>query len=638
MTSFDPAAAFGARPSVTNLSVSPDGLSIAYIAPVEAGQGAVLYTMRLDATPKAVAVFAANGKPFRLSNCDWVSNSRLACTVYGVEKAPALNFEPVSFTRVVAIDADGGDLKQLSTRQAPYSRRVQLGGGEILDLLPDEDGTVLMSRSYLPDDHTGLARKGLGVDRLDTRTLQSSRVEEPRENAIQYISDGRGHVRIMALQSIGNARGQLNGTVNYLYRRNGARGWLPLSVYDAVDRTGFWPVAVDPDQNVALGYRKKDGRQALYKVALDGSLREDLVYAHPDVDVGSLIFIGRRHRAVGVAYSTDRSHVIYFDPSIEALHVSLAKALPENPSMRFMDASVDESRLLILAGSDHDPGQYYLFDRTAHQLRRLLAVREALEGVPLASVRPIEYPAGDGTKIPAYLTLPPGRDSAEGLPGIVMPHGGPSARDTWGFNWLAQYFAARGFAVLQPNYRGSSGYGDAWFEQNGFQSWAIAVGDVLDAGRWLVARSKVNPRQLAIVGWSYGGYAALQAAVVDPSVFKAVIAIAPVTDMESAKEEHRNSPDYDLMDRIIGVGRHLHEGSPLPNASRIKVPVLLFHGTLDRNVGYDQSRRMAAALAAAHVPCELVTFADLDHQIDDSQARIQMLRKSDAFLRETMGP
>jgi dipeptidyl aminopeptidase/acylaminoacyl peptidase len=218
-----------------------------------------------------------------------------------------------------------------------------------------------------------------------------------------------------------------------------------------------------------------------------------------------------------------------------------------------------------------------------------------------------------------------------------MPHGGPSARDYWGFDWLAQFFAARGFVVIQPNFRGSSGYGDAWFMKNGFKSWPIAIGDVLDAGRWLVANGIADPEKLAIVGWSYGGYAALQSAVVDPKVFKAVVAIAPVTDLAALKEEHRHWTDFELVSEFVGEGPHVRDGSPIENAERIKVPVLLFHGALDHNVGFLQSKRMASRLTSAGARCELVTWDDLDHQLDDSEARTKMLRKSEEFLRQAMG-
>jgi dipeptidyl aminopeptidase/acylaminoacyl peptidase len=319
------------------------------------------------------------------------------------------------------------------------------------------------------------------------------------------------------------------------------------------------------------------------------------------------------------------------------LLTSLAKALPGQQLLNIADSSLDESKLLIRAGSDHDPGVYYLFDRKLRQLQTFLVVRGELEGVKLADVKPIHYQAADGTQIPAYMTLPPGVDTPKNLPAIVMPHGGPDARDYWRFDWLAQFYASRGYVVLQPNFRGSTGYGDDFFKQNGFRSWPTAIGDVLDAGRWLVAQGMASPDKLAIVGWSYGGYAALQSAVVDPSVFKAVVAIAPVTDLPQLKEDRREWSDFLIVSREIGEGPHVREGSPALNAAKIKVPVLLFHGEIDRNVPIRQSKEMADHLAAAGVPHELVTWPDLDHQLEDSAVRAEMLRKSDAFLRHAMG-
>jgi dipeptidyl aminopeptidase/acylaminoacyl peptidase len=277
-----------------------------------------------------------------------------------------------------------------------------------------------------------------------------------------------------------------------------------------------------------------------------------------------------------------------------------------------------------------------LFDKKQRQLQTFLVVRAELEGVKLANVKPVHYQAADGTMIPGYLTLPPGVDTPKDLPAIVMPHGGPSARDYWGFNWLAQFYASRGYVVLQPNFRGSKGYGDDFFKQNGFRSWPTAIGDVLDAGKWLVAQGIASPDKLAVVGWSYGGYAALQSAVVDPTVFKAVIAIAPVTDLADLKEQYRHWSNFLVISREIGEGPHVREGSPALNAAKIKVPVLLFHAEMDRNVPIRQSKEMADHLAGAGVAYELVTWPDLDHQLDDSAARAEMLRKSDAFLRRAM--
>jgi dipeptidyl aminopeptidase/acylaminoacyl peptidase len=246
-------------------------------------------------------------------------------------------------------------------------------------------------------------------------------------------------------------------------------------------------------------------------------------------------------------------------------------------------------------------------------------------------MKPMTFAAADGTQIPGYLTLPPG-SAGKNLPAIVLPHGGPSARDEWGFDYLVQFFAARGYAVLQPNFRGSSGYGSDWFQHNGFQSWRTAIGDVNDAGRWLVQQGIADPHKLAIVGWSYGGYAALQSQVLDPDLFKAVVAIAPVTDLEQLRQDHRDYTDYNLVSAFIGQGPHVTEGSPAQNVARFHAPVLLFHGDYDQNVAVVHSKLMADRLKGAGKSVQMVEFPDLDHYIDDADKRAQMLAQIDAFL------
>ena len=393
---------------------------------------------------------------------------------------------------------------------------------------------------------------------------------------------------------------------------------------------------MDSKQDVVYGFDDKDGRRALYRVALTEGLKRDLVLERPDVDVDGLIQIGRQGRVVGATYATEKRAVEFFDSDLKALAASLRKPLGADALVSFVDASADENRLVVFVGSDTDAGRYYLLDRKTRHMDELLPVRPPLEKATLAPVKAITYRAADGTMIPAYLTLPIG-GAAKGLPAIVMPHGGPSSRDEWGFDWLPQYFAARGYAVLQPNYRGSSGYGSRWFQKNGFQSWRTAIGDIDDAGRWLVAQGIASPSELAIVGWSYGGYAALQSNVLDPDLFKAVVAVAPVTDLETLRGESKNYTNHALNDAFIGHGAHVREGSPAQNAARFRAPVLMFHGDLDANVGIGESRLMAAKLREAGKKVELVEFHDLDHQLPDDTARATLLAKSDAFLRASMG-
>jgi dienelactone hydrolase len=631
------AKAFGARPAVLDASLSPDGQSIALIQPLADGQASALFVARLDGKSQPKPILISSGKPDRLTGCGWASNTRLVCQIYMVTMRDAIR---MVFTRMVALNADGTKVQELSATSNNYTQEYRQFGGGVIDWLADDPsgGSVLMSRAFHEEDSTGTLlanqKRGLGVEKVDTNTLQRTLVEQPRQEVEGYISDQHGAVRIYGHRPKTTA-GYMTSRVNYFYRPAGGGSWTPLSSADDDARTGFEPTDVDRELNAAYGFERVDGRLAVVRMALDGSAKREVLVSRNDVDVDRLIRVGRQHKVVGASFATDRRQVEFFDPKLKATAAALSKALGQ-PNIRFVDASQDGTHLLLWAGTDVDPGRYYLFDGAAKRLAEVTPGRPELAGYKLSPVKAITYKAADGTEIPAYLTLPPGSDG-KNIPAIVMPHGGPESRDEWGFDWLAQYFANRGYAVLQPNFRGSSGYGEAWFEKNGFQSWRTAIGDVADAGRWLNAQGVAAPGKLAIVGWSYGGYAALQSSVLDPDLFKAVVAIAPVTDLDALREEARVYTSFKVVDTYIGHGPHVKEGSPAQNAEKIKAPVLMFHGDQDVNVGVGESRLMASRLKSAGGKGELVVYPGLDHQLDDSQVRAQMLDKADGFLHASLG-
>lgn len=621
----NPAAAFGARESVEHISLSPDGQQVAWLQP-GLGQVTELRVSSAAGGGKSRLVTSSDGNPFRLERCNWAATDRLVCFATGLIKHAGSRGNMVTLTRLLAIDADGGNPRELG-RQLPGVLLRQFDG-DVLDWL-DQTGSVLMQRPNSTDWPVALA-----VDRVDTRTLKSVSIEKAVRAVDRYLADGGGNVRLRARVTT-TPQGLLESQVHYEYRLAGVRDWRKFGTLDRLTREGVDPLAVDGPSNSVFVLKKLDGRQALYRVKLDETLASELVYAHPTVDVADVVTIGPGRRAIGARYVTEATGIQYFDPAYQALARSLAKALPALPAITFVDASRDEKRILIRASSDQDPGRYYLFDRAAGSLNELLLARPELEGVPLSVVKQVTYSTADGTKVPAYLTLPPGSPGTD-LPGIVIPHGGPAARDEWGFDWLAQFFAHQGYAVLQPDFRGSTGYGEKWLLENGFKSWRTAIGDVNDAGRWLVREGIAADGKLAIAGWSYGGYAALQANVLDPGLFKAVVAIAPVTDLERLKEQSRPFVNFRLVQESIGSGPHVTEGSPARNAAAFRAPVLLFHGDRDEAVHIKQSRQLDAALRAAGKQSELVVYAGLEHDLADSGARADMLRRSASFLAEQL--
>jgi len=613
---------FGAVPAVYDISLSPDGSKLAFIA---SGGGGITDLFVIDlsqAKQTPVRVTRATGDPENLYWCNWISNVRLVCEVGGRQE---YNGDIFGFSNIVAINSDGSKLKLLSN----YRRSVtgSSSGGSVLDWLPYEENNILMMRGA-----GGLSDYGWGVIKIDTTTGKTKDVERGRGEAVEYISDGLGNVRIMGMR-IKEGRTELDsGRIRYFYRADdNSNEWEVLSTLDYANRTGFNPYAVDPATNRVLGFAPYQGRQALKAMALDGTAKTEVIFSHDEVDVDGLIRIGRNNRVVGVSYATEKRQAVYFDTELSKLATALSNALGDGKSINFVDSSQDESKLLIWAGADTDPGQYFLFDKNSKEMKPLLGVRPLVEKQKLAISEPVSYPAADGTMIPAYLTLPPD-GSNNNIPAIVMPHGGPTARDEWGFDWMAQFFANQGFAVIQPNFRGSSGYGDDWYHKNGFQGWETAIGDVSDAGRWLVSQGIAKPSALSIVGWSYGGYAALQSAVLAPDLFKAVVAIAPVTDLALLKSESRRYYSGAITRDFIGSGPHIKEGSPAQNAATIKAPVLLFHGDYDQNVNVKQSRLMANKLKDNGKSVQYFEYPKLAHSLHDSEVRAEMLQKSLDFL------
>lgn len=627
------AAIFGARPAVAQMSIAPDGKKIAYVGAAQ-GQASVLFVADL-ASGTVNPITYSDNKPLDLRACWWSANERLVCWYYGIDVVYALR---VSYTRIVSLDADGKNIRALAAPVPQDANRPSQYDGTVIDWL-DHTGQVLMARDHVSGGTTGTlisndSAGGIGVDMVDTRTDRARPIERPLPTADDFITDGKGHVRIRGLSRLDSNEEQYVGIEDYQYRARNDGPWQNFSSFDTAAEKGVHPIAVDPVLNVAYALNDKDNRRALYRISLDGSMKSELVLDNPTVDIDDVLKINGR--VIGASYTAEREVDVYFDPEYKALVQQLAKVLPKTPLIDIVDATPDENMLLIRASSDTDEGRFYIFQKSSHAIQQLMPVQPMAEGVALASVKSITYKSFDGTDVPAYLTLPVG-SSGKNLPAIVMPHGGPGSRDVWGFDWLAQFFAARGYAVIQPEFRGSTGFGEAWFLKNGFQSWKTSIGDVNAAGRWLIAQGIADPARLGIFGWSYGGYAALQSNVLDPDLFKAAVAVAPVTDLTMLRSESAAFRNNALEKQFIGSGALLEEASPARHAAAFKAPVLMFHGTKDINVGFAESVAMNDALQHAGKQSELVRYPDLDHQLGDSKVRADMLAKADAFLRKSMG-
>ncbi|WP_234029480.1 S9 family peptidase [Erythrobacter sp. THAF29] len=633
------AARYGVRASVLDISLSPSGNKIAWIA---AGpeHSEVLNVVDLAAGGGVKQIAQNTEEIGDLSWCRWATDERLICQIDGMGRGS--DGVLVGFDRMFAINYDGSDVASLSERGSLRALGFNQSGGDIVAFdVAGQNGRILMTKNYVKERSTGTrlanTKEGLGVDQIDVSNGRRRVAEQPDNGAIRYVADEQGQVRVK-IRAGYDANGRLTGKFFYLFRASGSNRWREFDnvVVDGKSVERFVPLAVDGRRDSAFGYIARDGYDALAEVPLSDPTAGSVMFARDDVDVDGLIRIGRQRRVVGVSYATEKRSVAYFDEELKKLSEDLGKALPNQPLINIVGASADESKLLIIASSDTDPGTVYLYDKGSRQLEQLLAMRQFLVDQLMGPMKPVSFPAADGTEIPGYLTLPPGSDG-KNLPAIVLPHGGPAARDYWGFDWIVQFLVARGYAVLQPNYRGSAGYGEDWFGKNGYQAWDVAIGDVNDAGRWLVSEGIANPDQLAIAGWSYGGYAALQSQVVAPDLYKAVVAIAPVTDLNYLRSDARAYTSSRIRDEQLGDGPHIAAGSPLRHAEKFNAPVALFHATRDVNVEVRHSRAMADRLKDAGKRVQYSEYDDLQHNLDDSKVRTEMLTKIDAFLTEALG-
>ncbi len=348
---------------------------------------------------------------------------------------------------------------------------------------------------------------------------------------------------------------------------------------------------------------------------------ESVVESDPQarVDLDNAIFSEKTDELVATVYVDDRQRIYFKDPVFEADYRFVEQQLPGR-QLTFRSPTADEQRWIVSAGSDVEPGEAYLYDRASRTLTRQYRIYEKLPRATLAPMTSVRYPSSDGLEIPAYLTLPAGL-APKGLPAIVVPHGGPWARDTWGYDAVAQFLANRGYAVLQPNFRGSTGYGRRFLDA-GNKQWGEKMQDDLTWGvKYLVARGIADPKRAGIFGGSYGGYATLAGVAFTPDVYAAGVSLVgpsnllTLLDSIPAYWEAGRKLFYERMgDPSTPAGKaQLERQSPLNAASKIRTPLLVIQGANDPRVNKAESDQIVIALRDRGFPVEYIVAPDEGH-------------------------
>jgi dipeptidyl aminopeptidase/acylaminoacyl peptidase len=303
-----------------------------------------------------------------------------------------------------------------------------------------------------------------------------------------------------------------------------------------------------------------------------------------------------------------------------------------------IDRTQDQSLYVLRTTSDIDGGTYYLYDVRAAKLQLIGTSYRELAKAPLGRLQTISYPARDGVSIPGYLMTPPGARAAHVLL-IVMPHGEPIARDSWRFDFLQQFLVSRGYAVLQMNFAGSSGYGDQWYFAAHQDRGGLTYSDIEDGAKWAIAQGIADPAHVCILGWSFGGYAALLGAVRGSGLYRCAVSIAGVSDLSLLLNERQAIMAYGVVREQIGSNaQQLAADSPRRHAADVGIPVLMIHGDRDAQVPIEQSKAMASALSAARKPFEFQLIPGADHQMSRHSDRTAMLEAIEKFLSANLGP
>jgi dipeptidyl aminopeptidase/acylaminoacyl peptidase len=606
-----PLDAFFAGAQVRSVAISPDGKQLSMIVEAE-GKQFVAVKDRTNSQP-ATPVLAPNDKDgFEPRWCRWANNERIVCSFRGNERDKYL-YKVFPVTRLVAVNRDGSQVKQLL--QSQFAPSGQLND-RIIDWTPDNPRTVLIEKFH--------PRVGLRVLELDIYSGDTDIHENPHEYIGGFGTDGRGNVRL--------GWGTYELKSYYYARLDGEKKWRRLARVNALSSDeAYTPIAVIPGSNFAWASRDHEGRGALWKIDLTDKLEPELIYASSRIDVSPVF--SPDNQVMAVLPDSGSKDAYYVDEHSRLLGEILARLFKDS-QYHIVDMSADHKAVVVVSERDDRAPQYQLLDLSSDQpkLLRIGSRYPGLEKFELARTEYLTYPARDGKKIPAYLTRPVGK-SSEPPPLIVLPHGGPWARDSWGFDSWVQMLARDGFAVLQMNYRGSDGYGKEWRDAS-LKDWGgLPYTDTIDGLQWAIENKHGDPKRVCVVGGSFGGYLALTAAVRDSAKLRCIVSVAGVSDLQELKSDSNFFSNHRIVKEMIGKDpEKLRKDSPRLHAGNISVPVLLIHGVDDWTVEIDQSELMAKAMDAAGKPYKFIKI-DTDHYFRTQAAQRELFAPISAFLR-----
>ena len=599
---------FFRNPEKTAFKISPDGQYLAFLMPWQHRLN--VYVQRIG-EDRVTRVTQATQRD--ITDYLWAKNGRI---VYLQDQAGNENY------RAYAVNADGSNPMELT----PFPQvKVQ-----ILDDLEENPDEILI----------GMNRRNprfFDAFRVNVYTGALTLVGENPGNITGWMADNQGRVRV-AVSTDG-----LTDTL--LYRPTEAEAFRPVVTTNFKDTLDPLCFTFD-DRDLYVSSNLGRDKQAIYRYDPEKGKLLDLIYENPEVDVDTLLRSKKRRIITGVSFYTDRRHYHFFDQDRQKLQEELERRLPGYEVVA-ADAghklqSKDETRVLVRTFSDKSLGAYYYYNRISGEFRKLAEVSPWLQETELADMRPVSYQSRDGLTIHGYLTLPKGLAPGN-LPVVINPHGGPWARDHWGFDPEVQFLANRGLAVLQMNYRGSTGYGKAFWEA-GFKEWGLKMqDDISDGVAWLVKQGLADPRRIGIYGGSYGGYATLAGVTFTPDLYACGVDYVGPSDLFTMLAtfppywELERQKLYEMVGDPVKDAALLRKVSPLFHVDRIKAPLLVAQGANDPRVKKVESDQIVQALRKRGIQVDYMVKDNEGHGFHNEENRFDFYRAMERFFGTWLG-
>lgn len=612
-----PVAALAREPAIQSAILSPDGSHLAALTSLDGKSVAISIWETADLTKPPVRFglgAAAERADVHFLGVNWVSNDRLLI-VANQPLTTGPSDEGRGFTFLARlVDIQGQDwiepLRRGGTRSEIEAFADKFLNVSLFNSLPDDENHILL-------EYSDFRRGSTDLYKVDVRTGAGDRIARAgSDESFVPVVDPDGTPRIK--QYISNTGGDWTVGYRILNRATGQWENQPELSYPIKNRRSINIIDFDPENRNLLLISDNHGSDLTAIKGYDITQKAfvETLFAHPKFDATSVVFDRQNEKGVatgilGFTYSAGANEIFWSDPQWKMLHEALQAQFPDQ-YVRITSNSRDGSLKLIQASSSSHPPSYYLL-RNNQELLKVGDSNPALAAATLSQSELIYYDARDGLKIPAFLTLPHGYTrGVSRIPAIILPHGGPWARDTndWDQSGWVQFLASRGYAVLQPQYRGSDGWGDRLWKA-GDREWGQKMQDDKDDGaKWLVDQGIADPARMAMFGYSYGGFAAMAAAVRPNSPYKCTIAGAGVSDLDWARRTWgRNRIQRQMQGDTVGGM------NPLRNVDKINVPMLVYSGDRDQTVPIVQSRQWVSALQGARAPVRYFEVKDMPHSL-----------------------